>query len=301
MGFQNTVPLPFDRAPHQPRAQVLLLSGICLALLSLYLAFIARDPRWYTPFVLGTYLLFGASNHLAQNRSTLSAAFSYPKHFFRLYLLLAILSFLIDLLLGRFLGDFWVYPSFDTLDQIVHVWLLGYPLALLSAVESFWVFSRLLRCNNRNALDASWRGLYFWTFVLVTLFLLCAAIYFRLVDKIHVTRQIMFLLLFIGGLGFDAVAFYLRKPSLIGSISVGSIYTPLCFTICVPVIGLLHEFPNTYAREWIYQNIPFVHTEVLGVNVLVLSAGWFFLTIMPLTLAHILLPSAAFAPTSQDS
>lgn len=301
MGPQSTLPLQLDNARYRARGRALLASGFGVTVLSLYLAFLARDATWYTPFVLGTYLLFGASNHLVQGRSTLLAVFSYPKHFLRLYLLLTMLTFVIDLPLGRLLGDFWTYPSFDTLDQVIHVWLLGYPLALLSAVETLWFFLHLFRCHNPSPPPVNWRTLYFRVFALTALVLLCTAVYLRLVDKVHLTRQLMFFLLFLGALGFDATAFYLRKPSLIGSIMAGAPHTALYTALCVPIIGLLHEFPNTYAHEWIYQNIPFVHKEILGVNLLVLSAGWFFLTIMPLSLVHILLPSAILPATSDDS
>lgn len=46
------------------------------------------------------------------------------------------------------------------------------------------------------------------------------------------------------------------------------------------VSGLIHEVPNTFSYEWVYQNIPFVKYEIWDVNILVLTLGWIFLTIV---------------------
>ena len=45
------------------------------------------------------------------------------------------------------------------------------------------------------------------------------------------------------------------------------------FSIVITAIvsGLIHEVPNTFSYEWIYQNIPFVKYEIWDVNVLVLT------------------------------
>lgn len=61
-----------------------------------------------------------------------------------------------------------------------------------------------------------------------------------------------------------------HKPSL----------TLFSIGITAIVSGLIHEVPNTFSNEWVYQNIPFVSLEIWDVNILVLTAGWIYLTLV---------------------
>jgi len=268
--------------------------GLALTGFSLHLAIVRQNPTWYTPFVVGSYLLFGAINCLLRGRSTLVVAVVHTKRFLQLYTILMLLGFIIDLLLGRLLGDFWIYPSLSRLDQVIHVWLLGYPLALLSAVESLWLLqypppisADRAEPQRRSRIRTGCSRILLSTTVL----LFAAAIALRVNGDLEAARKAMFFLLFTGAFSFDALAFLLGKISLVGSVTIRGLPRLFYLAALVPVIGFLHEFPNSYAHEWVYQHIPFVHSEVAGVNILVLTAGWLFLLLMPLSLTYILLPA----------
>ena len=47
------------------------------------------------------------------------------------------------------------------------------------------------------------------------------------------------------------------------------------------ITTLLTEVPNTFSWEWIYYNIPFTTSEILKINVVIFTMGWFFLVFAP--------------------
>jgi hypothetical protein len=54
------------------------------------------------------------------------------------------------------------------------------------------------------------------------------------------------------------------------------------------VNAFTHEVPNTFAWEWRYQNIPFTSLEILDVNVIILTIGWSYLTILGISANELL-------------
>lgn len=52
------------------------------------------------------------------------------------------------------------------------------------------------------------------------------------------------------------------------------------FLLATLISSFLHEIPNIYAREWVY-NIPYVALEILGINIVVIF-GWTILVLVPI-------------------
>jgi len=60
----------------------------------------------------------------------------------------------------------------------------------------------------------------------------------------------------------------------------------LLFVALVLVNALMHEFPNTFAHEWVYA-IPYVSFEILSINIVVV-VGWSILIAVPLFVRKLL-------------
>lgn len=277
-------------------ARQLVAVGAILSLTSVFLAVRETYSAWYTPFVLGSYVLFGSANIMAHGRSTLSAVYSNPRIWIRLYLILAVLGFIIDVPIGRLLGDLWIYPHFDVIEQFIHVWLIGYPFALLSAVETYWFFSRLFA--KRGTIDLDFKivevpGAVRSGIMIIALILLLVALTMGIAGNPDATRRVLFILLIVGTVAVDLLATIMDRPSIFQS-AYSRNFRPLSLAaLSAPVIGAIHEIPNTFAREWVYQNIPLTDFEILGVNVLVLSIGWFALLLVPLSVIHVVMPPSS--------
>ena len=273
--------------------------GFFVTLFSLHLAINIGFGAWYTPFVIGSYCLFGAVTKLFYNNSTLSLLACKPLKWFQLYLFIVLMGFITEVL-GRKIGNFWVYPYFDFKDIVIHVWLIGYPLALFSAIESYWCFlyiakslSKLSRLNKPTFVPI--KISYF--VVALSLILIASLIMLYFLEITKLTTISLFSLLIVLPFFFDSIANIFKKPSLL---HFNSNIFIRALVIVAPIIGMLHEIPNTYVGEWIYQNVPFTSFELFNVNVLVLTLGWFYLVLMPLSICHLTI-SEAYLPIPPPS
>jgi len=171
------------------------LIGLILTTIGLIAAFIFHFKAWYSFFVIGTTLFFSFINYLLKKKTSIYLLLNNKNKIIKQYLKYFLAGLVIDRI-GRFLL-FWHYPSFGLFEEIIHVYIIGYPIALFSIYETIVLFNNFL--INR------------------------------------------YLLIFI--------------TTLFNS--------------------FFHEFPNTYAWEWIY-TIPIVKVEILKINTLVIFA-WIIL------------------------
>ena len=161
--------------------------GLILLLYGLISAIFYSNVTWYSYFAVGGTLFLGYINYAFGNRSIFKILEDNWKNVIKIYVVYLVFAIIIEVI-GRFWLGFWEYPSFNVVDQVIHVFLIGYPFALFFIYESFVLIRRIVK-----------------TFCLT---------------------------LFLTGIAN----------------------------------ALLHEIPNTFAWEWVY-NIPYV----------VVFIGWFVL------------------------
>ncbi len=285
---------------NKPRWVIVALLGLLITLFSLYGAIQTLFTAWYTPFVIGSYCLFGAITKGLYGSSTLSLLINKPLIWLKLYFYIAIFGFVTEVL-GRNVGNFWYYPKFDFGDLVIHVWLIGYPLALFSAIESYWCILYIVKFIIKSSkptttifipLKVSYIIIFF------TLILIASSLIFYFLELSRFTTLALFALLISLSFFFDSIANIIKKPTVI---YVGSNPFIPGLLISVPLIGLLHEIPNTFVWEWVYQNVPFISLELFKVNVLVLTLGWFYLVFIPLSICHLAVAEAYLPITPPKS
>ena len=178
--------------------------GLLLAIYGVASAISYSNVKWYSYFVIGGTLFLAWINKILKNDSLFEKSKIYLLKTYGIYLLFTILIEIV----GRFILNFWDYPSFNLVDKFIHVFLIGYPFAFFFIYESF-----------------------------------------KLMRK--------------------------KVPSL----SIAIILATL-------INAFVHEFPNTFAWEWVYA-IPYVTFEILQINIVVI-VGWIVLIAIPLITKRIL-------------
>jgi len=76
----------------------------------------------------------------------------------------------------------------------------------------------------------------------------------------------------------------LLKQFLIKYLKYGPLIIIVAFTQ-----GLIHEIPNIFAKEWIYQNFPFNNIQIFKIPIMVLFFGWIALIIGTYTIYETIL------------
>jgi hypothetical protein len=107
--------------------------GLFLAIYGIASAILYSNVTWYSYFVVGVTFFFAWINQILKNDSLFEKSKIYLLKTYGLYLFFTILIEII----GRFILNFWNYPSFNLTDKVIHVFLIGYPFAFFSIYESF--------------------------------------------------------------------------------------------------------------------------------------------------------------------
>jgi hypothetical protein len=119
----------------------LISSGIIVLISGLYLAFIDHSPIWYSFFLVGSFLFLEGINQ--------KKGYSLLKNW-RAFLLVWLIFIAITILtewIGKFALHAWEYPHFGRIDYLIHVILIGYPIAFFVAIEFFVIIKRYVPKN----------------------------------------------------------------------------------------------------------------------------------------------------------
>lgn len=259
---------------------LIFIIGIGLTLFGLFSAIKQNNVYWYSYFVIGVFFICDYIDYQFRKKSVLSLIFDKKfKKFFLIYFLFVLFTIVIEVL-GRVIGKMWYYPNYDLLDHIIHVFLIAYPFGALSVVAVYNVFKDLSKrvFKHKPNYEFSER---FMQKVSTPLIVFSVAIYiFLAIYHIYIgpANTKILSLVFLSVLGLDAVNFKINKKSIFSEIIAGNYSIIFSVILTTIVSGLIHEVPNTFSYEWIYQNIPFTSYEIWDVSVFILTAGWLFLT-----------------------
>jgi hypothetical protein len=97
--------------------------GLLLAVYGVGSAVLYSNVTWYSYFVVGGTFFLGWINHILKNDSLFEKSKMYLLKTYGVYMLFTILIEIV----GRFILNFWDYPSFNLTDEVIHVFLIGYP------------------------------------------------------------------------------------------------------------------------------------------------------------------------------
>ena len=270
------------------KSTMILISGIAglvVSLYGLYSAIFRSSPIWYSFFTVGSFLFFAPVSYWLRNDSFLHSVLRRPWLLGLLYLVFLGVTVLVEFY-GRHVGNFWTYPSFDPAELILHVYLIGYPFALLSVIPLFEIVEHLISSGiSRSSRPTTRRPpqtLYRLLFVGAAVVFVSSLASAYVVD--HWTAELHFMAMIAAMFGLDLARNLVHQRSFLERILSGDYRYAIILPLASWVAAFLHEVPNTFANEWIYHNVPFTDRRILGVNALVFIAGWIFLTVVPVTI-----------------
>jgi hypothetical protein len=97
--------------------------GLVLFLYGIISAIFYSNAAWYSYFTVGGTFFLAYLNSRLKNKSLFGRSKVQIAKTYGFYLIAAIVIELI----GRFWLHLWAYPSFNAAEQIIHVFLIGYP------------------------------------------------------------------------------------------------------------------------------------------------------------------------------
>lgn len=252
-------------------------------------AILAANYYWYAYFTVGSYVCFGLLNCKLHEETTLPLGTGRRLVvFLKIYGAYFIVGFTIDVVYGRLIGGMWTYPHFSVTEEIIHVLLIGYPFAFFSVVETYL----LIRFSVSTLFGtltpkSSRRPLLMKVVLTIGISSLLIPLAFPVFNPRRLSNEIMFLSMLGTIFFFDSINSLRGASSLLEDTISGNWVTTISILLTNLVTAFIHEVPNTFANEWVYQNVPFTNYTVWDVNVLILTFGWLFLVVVPLSVRNL--------------
>ncbi|MEK6885465.1 MAG: hypothetical protein AABX17_00705 [Nanoarchaeota archaeon] len=252
---------------------LMTLIGILVVSISLFLAIFLKYNHFYEFLLIGLILIL----------YPLTAKLFSKKNYLILYFLLFFIGGLLgDLIFGVLLGKVWFYNYSSTIEYIL-VYFLIYPLGGLVMIQSFLFFIRNKELKKDRMIDN--RILLFLSIlslILCLFFIASKIIYntpysgFWLVGLFWIFISIYPNYLSEKKKGISYIRILLSNPKIIIVATIVSTY----------INAFLHEYPNLYANQWVYQNLIFPEVVFLGIPIVVLI-GWLALSLFPVSLYYL--------------
>lgn len=114
------------------------IAGLLVASAAVVAAIAFNFPFWYTPFTIGSFLLF---DRLSERFGAPSLLRMLARGSWRpgvtMYLAAILIAFVVDVIYGRMLGGAWVYPPWHGVLNIAVPILFHYPFGFLSLYATF--------------------------------------------------------------------------------------------------------------------------------------------------------------------
>jgi hypothetical protein len=181
-------------------------------------------------------------------------------------------------LLGLAITKLWHY-NYTSYLEYIPLYLLIYPLGGIVLVQTFLVFKHRFMKNlrlSRKKYAGIFMifGLVFLVASLLIIFLSFRLPYFGVFLFFSLTVLAFFIFNFLAEhFGTSYLKILIEKP-----------FSCMFITLLTAYIHcLIHEVPNIFARQWVYQNFPFQNITVFNIPVFVFFVGWAFLAAVPVS------------------
>ncbi len=255
--------------------------GVILFLFSYFLAIYLKYSRFYTILLLGLLFILKGTYHLRKKEEFLNS-----RKFLVLYPVFFILGIFFDLVIGLWITKLWYYPNYNLLDYF-NLYLIIYPLGAFVMIYSFALIEAIFVHRPKPSKIA-----YEHSVKISLIFFIFGALAFTLslifVDNYKGFYGLTFFVISIGGL-IDYFVLRINKNNLLERFSIKALKYGILILGISYIQGIIHEWPNIYAREWIYQNWPLQEITFLGIPATILFFGWIFLLIGPYTIFELIM------------
>ncbi len=262
--------------------------GLLLTLYGVYTAVVDQSTYWYSYFTVGSFLFFDSLDFQLNGDSNLFRLIKgQPKTVVGTYLFFLVFGgVLIDVVFGRGIGALWTYPNLSGFSEIIHVLLIGYPFALLSVSSMYRTFHALLTRVLRESGDyktstrTGWRMRLAKALSIMFVVSLILPIANWLVFDNRYANELLIICSLLGVFSISPFTYLLFQDSWFEQLFRFEKSTLMALFLTFLVASFAHELPNTFAWEWLYQNIPFTSLEIFKINIIILIPAWLFLTIL---------------------
>ena len=258
--------------------------GLILSITAIFSAIFFEFHFWYGFLLIGSFLFFDCLNEKNSKKSILKNFSKMNKSFLiYAYLIGFSISLLLDYVFGQLIGANWFYRHGSDFLNFVFPAMIYYPIGALSVYAfynfiaffiekkfkgSFWKLNLSLKAKNK--INNFLLGILFLSII----FPLMNFLFNNNLNANYFTAVLMIANIFT----FDPVYFHLTKKSLFFfKLIEGSKKTIISLLASLPLLVLMHEYPNVFAGEWVYQNVAFLGEKIFGIPLIVAGFGWIFI------------------------
>ncbi|MBM3234255.1 hypothetical protein FJZ19_04140 [Candidatus Pacearchaeota archaeon] len=258
-----------------------IVAGILLLIVSYILAIIYHYNKFYTILLLGLFFILKPMYKIINKREFLSL-----KNFFKVYLAFFMLGIVADLIFGIWITKLWFYPDYNLINYII-LYFFIYPFGGFIVIYSFALIESLAGKKPRERKKDYFLALNFSKilFFLGMVFLIIAILFAN-------SYKGFLIYVFFGLMGYgltNYVTLKYKKDDLLERILTKTSKYVLLIAIVAYTQGIIHEFPNVFAREWIYQNFPLNNLTLLGIPIMVLLFCWLWLVVVPYSIFELVM------------
>lgn len=238
------------------------IAGLVVASAAVVAAIAFNSPFWYTPFTIGSFLLF---DRLSERFGATSLLRVLGDEWWRvgvmMYLAAVLAALVVDVIYGRMLAGAWVYPPWHGIFNIAVPVLLHYPFGFLSLYATFRTVRGMIEGrasasprNKPGEFPGNWYG-RLSTFALV----LCLAAPL-LNDWLNGNRnasELLLVVMLVATIAVDGVREVLTGDSMLRELYTWGWSYAIVIVVTLGWAIVINEGPNVSAHEWVYSPSPF--------------------------------------------
>jgi len=258
-----------------------IISGSVLFILANILAFLYKYGAFYFLFLIGMFFILKGAHSLIVEKEFLSI-----RTFWQVYFIFFMAGIVLDLLFVIGITKIWSYPSYSLINYFI-LYLIVYPFGGFVMIYSFELLEHFFGKKPRRRRIALRHSLTFTLFLMILSFFgLVATIFY--IDQFKMAFVFGFIILGLWG-ALNFVVLKLVQNDLLEHVFSQTAKYLLLILVVAYSQGIFHEFPNVFAKEWVYANIPFMHLTFLGIPAVILFVGWLSLVLIPYSLFELVM------------
>ncbi|MCH7567887.1 MAG: hypothetical protein IIA87_00530 [Nanoarchaeota archaeon] len=255
------------------KAVIQIVLGFIVFFVANIMAFIYHYNKFYLFLLLGIFLMLKGTFRIINKKELINF-----RYFLNIYLAFFILGIIADLILGIWVTKLWSYPSYTLINYII-LYLFIYPLGGLTMVYSFALLESIFIEKPRARRWAHQRSLSITKVIFIT-----GLIGLIISLTLNIPFKGFFIYFFVvwGGYGLvNQLILRVKEDNLLERFVTKSLKYGILILVVAYTQGIIHEFPNIFAKEWQYMNFPFQSITFLEIPIMVLFLGWIALVIIP--------------------
>lgn len=175
-------------------------------------------------------------------------------------------------LFGIFLG-LWKYPNYNLVNYFL-LYLITYPLAGFCMLYTFLIFQKLLKLTIKKTKPN--KSVVF-SFLIIGFILFLFSVIFKTLFSFFLFASLIFVVLSVR----DLLMIKKNNYSYLSEIVQNKRTYFILFFTTAYLHAIIHEFPNVFAKEWIYFNFPLMNLTLFSIPISVLFFSWLVLIIGP--------------------